>query len=114
MPHIAGGKITSSHTTVISAAEAIVKQLQKDSCVSKISLGNISSKGASSGSGIKRVKIIDEDYCILIVVSENSANQQLRAYFEKNNEAQREAVRKSLASFARENEYDVSFLDRRG
>ena len=39
--HIAGGKVTRSHTTVTDAAAVVVKKLEKAPEVSKISLGEM-------------------------------------------------------------------------
>ncbi|MFB6212921.1 MAG: DUF2103 domain-containing protein [Candidatus Magasanikbacteria bacterium] len=106
MPHFSGDKITSSHSTIISASKPIVKRLNKDPRVSKISLGRIDKSG--SGSGSKRAKIIDESGCILIEVSHSGSFQAIRAFSEKG-----ESLKKSLASFLKEEDYEVDFHDRR-
>lgn len=111
MPHMSGGKISKSHTTVISAAAPVVTRLQKDPRVSKITLGKIDNKAGSGSSGTKRIKIIDEEHCVVIAVSGNSANQDLWVYLDDNEN--RRGFKAVLSDFLSDNDYKVTHLDRR-
>jgi len=75
----AGGKYTSSHTTVVPAAGVIVDIAHKCTSVTKISLGFIKA-GLPSAKGLKRVKIVDEGTSIVLSVRDNTSQQEIRIY----------------------------------
>ncbi|PSO45952.1 MAG: hypothetical protein BRC25_00195, partial [Parcubacteria group bacterium SW_6_46_9] len=72
----------------------------------------IESSCGVSGSGPNRLKIIDQEGCVLLAVSGSSSHQQLRVYL-KDIERHRESVKKQLRNFAEGNGFQVDFLDRR-
>lgn len=75
----AGGKFTSSHSTVIPAAGVIVDIAHECSSVTKISLGFIKA-GLRPAKGIKRVKIKCDESSLFLSVRDNTAQQELRVY----------------------------------
>jgi hypothetical protein len=113
MPNVSGAKISDNHTTVIEDAGDLVNFLHKDPRVRKIVPGKIKSSCGVSGSGPNRMKIIDQEGCLLLAVSGSSSHQQLRVYL-KDTESKREPVKKQLRDFAEGNKFQVDFLDRRG
>ncbi len=75
--HLSGGKYTSSHTTVIAAAEAPARAAARLECVSKISLGLIK----TLRNGPPAIKFIDEcSGCVLVKVRGGSSIQEVRVY----------------------------------
>ena len=75
--HLSGGKYTSSHTTVIAAAEAPARAAAQLECVSKISLGLIK----TLRNGPPAIKFIAEcNGCVLIKVRGGSSIQEVRVY----------------------------------
>ncbi len=113
MGHLAGDKISDSHTTVIAAAEPLVKAAHKDPRVKKIVLGRIDNTAGTAGGNKQRVKIIDETACLLLSVTGSGSHQEVRIYIDTI-EDNRKLVRKRLATFAREHDFAVDTLDRRG
>jgi hypothetical protein len=77
MGHLAGGKITRSHTTAIEEAADVVRALQKHSDVSKIVLGAIK---AGLPNGQPRVKSIPITGGIRVEVRGIHSKQQLFVY----------------------------------
>jgi hypothetical protein len=112
MSNVSGAKISDNHTTVIEAASGLVTFLHKDPRVRKIVPGKINSECGVSGSGPNRLKIIDQDGCIMLAISGSSSHQEIRVYL-KDIETQREAVKENLQSCARDEGFEVDFLDRR-
>jgi len=112
MPSVSGAKISDNHTTVVEDAGPLVNFLHKDPRVRKIVPGKIESSCGVSGSGPNRLKIVDQEGCVLLAVSGSSSHQQLRVYL-KDIERHRELVKKKLRDFAEENKFQVDFLDRR-
>lgn len=112
MPHITGPKISDSHTTAIEAAEPVVKRLQKDPGVKKITLGKIDNAGGASSRSSTRVKIIDERTRILITVSGPGSHQDISVYPAK--EAGRERLVKRLENYLEEGNFAHDYLDKRG
>jgi len=112
MPTISGAKISDNHTTVIDDAAPLVKFLHKDPRVRKIVPGKINSECGVSGGGPNRLKIIDQEGCLLLAISGSSSHQEVRVYL-KDIENQRQPVTESLEDFARSEEFQVDFLDRR-
>lgn len=78
MPHLSGGKITGSHSTVIDAAVDVVKRAIKLPEVSKISLGII--KQARGGRGATSVKFVHEPTGLRLTVRGNTSVQLVRIY----------------------------------
>ena len=74
--HLAGGKFTASHTSVIAAAFAPTRAAAGLSTVSKISLGIIK----VVQNGLTSIKFIDEETCLLAKVRGRSAIQEIRIY----------------------------------
>ena len=75
----AGGKYTSSHTTVIPAAGEIADIASNCVSVTKISLGFIKA-GLPGAKGIKRLKVTIGDGSIVFSVRDNTSLQELRVY----------------------------------
>lgn len=113
MSHLAGDKISSSHTTVISAAEPLVKAAHKYPRVKKIVLGRIDNTAGTAGGNQNRVKFIDEKACLLLSVTGSGSHQEIRVYIDTIEE-NRELVRKQLIAFAEDHSFTVDRLDRRG
>ncbi|MEN9337866.1 MAG: hypothetical protein RIQ41_180 [Candidatus Parcubacteria bacterium] len=76
--HLAGGKYTGSHTTVIPTARIVCDIANACQDVQKISLGFI--KTGLKSNGVQSVKIIDECENILLVVKGNTSAQEIRVY----------------------------------
>jgi hypothetical protein len=112
MPSVSGSKISDNHTTIIEDAEPVVTFLHKDPRVRKILPGKINSQCGISGSGPVRMKIIDQDGCLLLAVSGSSSHQEIRVYL-KNINATRGGVKKSLMQQADEWNFKIDTLDRR-
>jgi len=75
--HLAGGKITASHTTIIDAARRPVLAAEKLSCVSKVSLGVIKviPRGTAS------IKFLQEsEGCLLAKIRGVTSIQEVRIY----------------------------------
>lgn len=113
MSSISGAKISNNHTTVIEDAVPLVAHAQKDPRVRKIVPGKINSECGVSGSGPNRLKVIDQEGCILLAVSGSSSHQEVRIYL-KNIEKHRKPVKDTLVEQAEEEGFTVDFLDRRG
>jgi hypothetical protein len=113
MGHLAGDKISDSHTTVIDAAEPLVKAAHKDPRVKKIVLGRIDNTAGTAGGNKRRVKIIDEKACLLLSVTGSGSHQEVRVYIDTI-EKDRKPVRTRLADFASSKNFVVDSLDRRG
>lgn len=75
----AGGKYNGNHTTMISAAIKICKQIERLDLVTKIGPGFIKA-GLKSVSGKKRVKVVIETGCILLTVRDVNTCQHIRVY----------------------------------
>ncbi len=80
MGSYSGGKFSTSHSTLISAAEGIVKKANSLPEVSKISLGFIRSiKG--NGTNLHRIKYdLSEPACLKLTVRGGISIQELRFY----------------------------------
>ncbi len=80
--HLSGGKYTSSHTTVIEAAELPARAAAQLECVTKISLGLIK----TLRNGPPAIKFVDEGPgCLLVKVRGGSALQEVRVYSKDKN-----------------------------
>lgn len=112
MGHLAGDKISDSHTTVIEAAEALVRAAHKDPRVKKIVLGRIDNTAGTAGGNQNRVKFIDENACLLLSVTGSGSHQEIRVYIEDITE-NRQLVTKRLLVTAEDGNYAVDTLDRR-
>lgn len=84
-----GSKVTKSHTTVIDAAEPVVRALRRIPCVTKIVIGPIGHCGPSR-SGV-RIKVDDVPAGVRVLVRGVTAVQVLFVYG-----ADRSAVRAAL------------------
>ncbi len=75
--HLSGGKYTTSHTTVIKAAEMPARAAAQLECVTKVSLGLIK----TLRNGPPAIKFIDEGPgCLLVKVRGVSSLQEVRVY----------------------------------
>lgn len=111
MPHVAGDKIASSHTTVTERAALVVKELRKNPRVNKISLGPIDNSSGSGGSQTL-LKIIDQRTCVVAAVSGGGSHQDIRIML-KRLERDRAPIKRVLAHAGEQDGWSVSFLDRR-
>lgn len=76
--HLSGGKFTGSHTTVIPAAEKLLRIVEKMPEVKKIVLGVIKNVKCTPG-----VKVVEESPGFLLVtIRGNSSIQQIRIYLD--------------------------------
>ena len=78
MPKWQGKKSGGSHTTLIEAAEPLVKAAEKLSEVTKIALGFI--KSTPGQRGTKRVKFVKSMSGLLMTVRGNTSVQAIRIY----------------------------------
>lgn len=78
MPHLAGGKFSGSHSTIIEAAIPVAKAAAKLACVSKIALGVI--KRIKGRAVAKRLKITELDAGLLVTVRGSKSIQELYIY----------------------------------
>ncbi len=83
--HLAGGKYTGSHTTVIPAARIVCEIANACPYVTKIGLGFI--KTGLKANGVQSVKIIDDGSHLLLVVKGNTASQEIHVYVSNIQEA---------------------------
>ncbi len=79
-------KITSSHSTYIEAALGFITLAQKDTSVTKISVGIIKVVKTSTD---RRIKCNEEDACLVLKVRGNRAIQELRFYTQNHLELRR-------------------------
>lgn len=80
--HLSGGKYTTSHTTVIEAAEMPARAAAGLECVSKVSLGLIK----TLRNGPPAIKFTDEGpSCLLVKVRGVSSLQEVRVYHKDKN-----------------------------
>lgn len=77
--HAAGGKITSSHTTIIDAAETVIYAAQSLPEVSKISLGII----RQIGTGKRKIEFKEISTGFLVRVRGGVTIQELRIFTSK-------------------------------
>lgn len=78
MPHLAGGKITATHSTVIDAAVIIVKFAVKEPSITKIGLGKISQMRSTSKG--RRLIITEQPAGLLVKVRGSNSLQEIRLY----------------------------------
>ncbi len=74
--HLAGGKITSSHTTVIDEAERIIKTAQELPEITKISLGIIK----QIGTGERKILFTETPSGFLVKIRGGVTIQEIRVY----------------------------------
>ena len=74
-----GKKHTGSHTSYTDTAAGLVRVLEKDPIVRKISAGIIKTN-LPNQQGRNRVKIIDEGACLLLSIRGNISMQEVRFY----------------------------------
>ena len=86
MSHISGKKIAKSHSTVIKAAEPIIRSALKLTEVSKIITGEI----ATIRNGTERIKFTVIPAGLKIMVRGINARQQLFVYTNKPDSIQKE------------------------
>lgn len=84
--HIAGGKVNRSHTTIIDAAQIVIKTAESLTEVTKISLGVIT---AGLPTGIHRIKLIPITGGLRAEVRGSSSKQQLYIYTTNPEETER-------------------------
>ena len=106
MAHRGGGKVTSSHTTLIEAAEPIIKKLEVFPEVKKVTLGPI--EQVRRASGIRVVKITDDASCVRLTITQKATVQLLFVYTED-----RQETKLAIARFSRDEGYQIRFGDRR-
>jgi hypothetical protein len=112
MGHLSGDKISDSHTTVIEAAEPLVRAAHKDPRVKKIVLGRIDNTAGTAGGNQNRVKFIDERTCLLLSVTGSGSHQEIRVYIDAITD-NRQPVTSRLLTLAEGGDYAVDTLDRR-
>ncbi len=100
--HLAGGKYTGSHTTVIPTARIICEIANACSYVTKISLGFI--KTGLRASGVQSVKIIEKGKYLLLAVKGNTSMQEIHVYVTDINKA-----KLSIASGAKDRNIGIRF-----
>jgi hypothetical protein len=101
--HISGGKVTGNHTTIIDAVASIIKEIEKMTEVTKISLGFIT-PGLKAAGGNIAVKITDDDNCILLTIKGNTSKQELYIYSEN-----RQKTKEEIAKLCRNKKMTVRF-----
>lgn len=112
MKHKAGGKITSSHSTLIKAASKLVSFLEKQCEVKKISLGVIKTFPGGRQNKQTVIKIVNEINCIRIGVTEGSSHQTLRFYFANDlAEIEKEALLRRVGEWIKSNKWIVKISD---
>jgi hypothetical protein len=74
-----GGKFGGSHTTFIPAAAIAADVATSCDKVSKVSPGIINMSRGKSGTR-RNVRIIDGGHCILLVVTDGAAHQEVRVF----------------------------------
>ncbi len=102
--HRFGKKYAGTHTTVISAAEAICDTLNDSPVIKRIALGLI--KSGHRGTGKASLKIIEQGGCILLVIKGNVSSQHIRIYTDNNARA-----KAFIAETAQEKGFLVSFRE---
>lgn len=102
--HLAGGKYTGSHSTVIPMARIICEIANASADVSKISLGFI--KTGLRSNGVQSLKIIDDGASILLIVKGNTSAQELRVYA---NKGKTQDVKQAIAQGASNKGLRVTF-----
>lgn len=112
MPHASGDKISDSHTTVISAGQAIVEHAHRDPRIKKIVLGRIDNSAGTAGGNQHRLKIIHERTDILLAITGSGSHQEIRVYLDDLS-ADRFGVASALIRYAEDNGFTVTTLDRR-
>lgn len=95
MKHLAGGKVTSGHTSAIDTVQTLVKFLVRLEGVSKVDLGEIKQK--SGGGGLFVVKIRREGGRLLLKVGQNRTVQEVSVYCHN-----QEVVQETMEKIARE------------
>jgi len=98
-----GGKFNGNHTTLIPAACTIADIAENCSAVTKISPGFIKA-GLKSVNGMRRVKITDDNLCLLLSVRDNTSHQELRIYV-----TDIQAAKLAIAKGARSAGLSISF-----
>ena len=101
--HRAGGKLTSSHTTVTDLGGTVVDFLETVHTVQKVSLGRLRTRSGKS-SGVRRVKISDDTGCILLELTQNRSVQTIRFFTCSPHQA-----KLALARFVRDNGMELRF-----
>ena len=105
MPHVQGGKVTSTHTTLTELSRRVVEFLRDCPLVTRIAIGKITSIAESGGSGWS-VKIIDESGCVLVKTTQNCTVQELRVYCSR---LTRQTFKLVLARFIRDSRWHLKF-----
>ena len=79
MAHLAGKKITKSHSTVIKAANKLITKLIKSPLISKVSIGQIK----VIGSAPQKIKIIEQPAGLKLIVRGSTSIQNFFIYTNK-------------------------------
>ena len=76
MAHLAGKKITKSHSTIIKAADKLITKLIKSPLIGKVSIGQIKVIGA----GPQKIKIIEQPAGLKLTVRGSTSIQNFFIY----------------------------------
>ena len=101
--HRQGGKIRGTHTTLINTAATLVDEIINFKEVIGVSPGFIK-PGEGNAGGVRRVKIIDTDGGLLLIVRENGGVQELRVF---SRDIQKTKL--AIARFARNSGMHINF-----
>lgn len=102
----AGGKYGGNHTTLIPTAAVVCDVANACPYVTKISLGFIST-GLRPARGGRRVKITENGGAILLVIRDNTSQQEVRVYA-----SDIQAAKLAIARGARNANLHISFNKR--
>jgi hypothetical protein len=89
-----GGKFNGNHTTVVDAADDLVKGIDRIPEVKKISLGMIQK---ANGYAPLRMKVMDERAGAKLTIRAGTFTQEIYVYFEETN---RKSIKAQLESLA--------------
>lgn len=104
MPHIAGGKVTSCHTTVTDKAKKVVKLIEPIPLVDKISLKEIKQVNCSDV-----VHIVKRRHFILLVVKQGSTLQEINVYSFDHQKCMEQIFQALRPQSKKKNRYEVKF-----
>jgi hypothetical protein len=99
----AHSKSTAPHTTAIEAARCFISLIEKDSSVTKVSLGIIKFIKGARGGVPKRIKCTHESACLVVKVRGNLYTQVLRFYTKSTQELQ-----KKIETFAKKEGFHIT------
>lgn len=98
--HLAGGKFTSSHTSVLPTAQEVCLFLNSLPEVTKITLGFITAFAGSRRSAVPAVKATQIDNAMRVTATDKSGAQEIWVYV-----TDFEIVSEKLKKFVKQNEW---------